>query len=84
MDKIERKPFNVIYPRMIIDNDSFERCSTLHEVAVYSDFMNRNISQIVKQHGHFPENKAWFLLNEVSKSLEILGESGRPHWAISP
>jgi hypothetical protein len=39
---------------------------------------------MIKKEGRFNETRAWFLLNEISKSLDIMGESGRAHWAVSP
>ena len=30
------------------------------------------------------EPRAWFLLNELSKGLEMLGENEQAHWGISP
>ena len=40
--------------------------------------------KVVENEGVFSETKAWFLLNEVSKALEILENQGRAHWAVSP
>ena len=28
--------------------------------------------------------RAWFLLNELSKGLELLGDNEQAHWGISP
>lgn len=68
-EKIQRKPFNIIYPSLIIRNDSLETCSSIHEINVYYDLLGKNISQVIKTTGLFSESKAWFLLNQLSKSL---------------
>jgi hypothetical protein len=34
-EKIERKPFNLIYPKLVIRNDGFDKCGSMYEVNVY-------------------------------------------------
>lgn len=47
-DKIERKPFNIIYPSMVIKNDGLETCSNRYEVTVYYDLVGKNLAQVIK------------------------------------
>lgn len=34
-EKIERKPFNVIYPKLMIKSGGIETCSNIYEVNAY-------------------------------------------------
>jgi hypothetical protein len=51
---------------------------------VYFEVVGRPLVQVVGSEGVVREVGAWFLLNEMSKALEILEESGRAHWGVSP
>jgi hypothetical protein len=56
----------------MIKTAGFESCSNLYEVALYFDLVGKSLLNVIKSDGVLSEGKAWFLLNEVSKSLEIL------------
>jgi hypothetical protein len=56
----------------MIKTAGFESCSNLYEVTLYFDLVGKSLLNVIKSDGVLSEGKAWFLLNEVSKSLEIL------------
>ena len=56
----------------MIKTAGFESCSNLYEVSLYFDLVGKSLMNVVKSEGVLSEGKAWFLMNEVSKSLEIL------------
>ena len=61
-----------------------ELCTEQRQVHVYFPHLPHTLEQEVKLRGLFDEGKAWFLLNDLTKALEMLGAAERVHWGISP
>lgn len=47
-EKIERKPFNIIYPAFVIKDEGIDACKSLHEISVYYDLVGKNLIQVLK------------------------------------
>ena len=59
-------------------------CSDHCQLHCYFPFIGGSLEREVARRGAMDERRAWFLLNEVSKGLELLGENEQAHWGIAP
>lgn len=61
--KIEKVPFNLIYPLAVFNNSYYPSCAPLNEVLVYFTDEPISLDYMVKKQGSLSETKAWFVLN---------------------
>ena len=82
--KIQSKPFALLDPQLLLGSEEDQPCSDHCQLHSYFPHVEATLEQEVAHRGPMDEGRAWFLLNELSKGLELLGDNEQAHWGISP
>lgn len=45
--KIDRKPFSLIYPKTVIEKECFQNCGTIRDVKVYFEIVGKSLRSLI-------------------------------------